>query len=105
MLLLTLTMMFQQSMLDPELSMHQQVLDTNGVFLRNQYKCRIVRQKSTSRFIPFLADANVQDFLFARLLVIEAPYAAKGKQTDVWNNFNEKLVNTSDIHGGKPFAL
>jgi hypothetical protein len=72
-------------------------------------KPKQVEDSKTKEYVkvyPFLADSNVQDFLFAKLLIIEAPYAAaKGKQTDAWNNFHQKLVNTSDIHGGKPFAL
>jgi hypothetical protein len=41
-----------------------------------------LKKKEHIKIYPFLVDANLQDKLFAKRLVIEAPYAAKGNQTD-----------------------
>jgi hypothetical protein len=67
---------------------------------------QVRKGRSIKKVYPFLNDTNVQDFLFARAMIIEAPYAAKATDNPMrlWEAFHAKLVVIRDIHGNYPFA-
>jgi hypothetical protein len=54
---------------------------------------------------PFLDDRNIQDFLYARALIIHAPYTVTTGVQKAWDQFHRHVVELQDRNGEYPFLL